>query len=192
REVQPPSFRQDVLPVLTRAGCNMGACHGKLAGQHGFKLSLRAYAPELDIVALTTDVSGRRVNPAFPDESLLLLKALARVPHEGRQRFEPESSYHRILRDWIAARCPGPDTDETDAVRLEILPGPRTLRAGETQQLLVQAHYADGRTRDVTWLAQFFSNDESTASVTPEGLVKALRHGETALRAHFQGLVGVV
>lgn len=187
-----PSFRQDIEPVLTRAGCNMGACHGKLAGQNGFKLSLRGYAPELDYAWLITDVTGRRINPAFPDESLLLLKALGKVPHEGRQRFGEGSRYHRTLRDWIAARCPGPDTNETDAVRLELLPGSRVLRLGETQQLLARAHYADGSARDVTWLAQFFSNDENTASVTSDGLVKALRHGETAVRAHFQGQVEVI
>jgi len=186
------SFRQDIEPVITRAGCNMGACHGKLAGQNGFKLSLRGYAPELDHAWLTTDVSGRRLNPAFPEESLLLLKALGKVPHEGRQRFEEGSRYHRTLAEWIAQRAPGPDTNETDAVKLEILPGNRTMRVGETQHLLARAHYADGRVRDVTWLAQFFSNDQNTAGVTPDGLIKALRHGETAIRAHFQGQVEVI
>ena len=187
-----PSFRQDVQPVLTRAGCNMGACHGKLAGQNGFKLSLRAYAPEQDITSLTTDVSGRRINPAFPDESLLVLKALGKVPHEGHQRFAEGSRYHQTLVEWIAARCPGPTTNEADVARIEILPGHRVLRVGETQPLLARAFYQDGSTRDVTWLAQFFSNDENTASVTPDGLVKALRHGETSIRAHFQGQVEVV
>ena len=186
------SFRQDIEPVITRVGCNMGACHGKLAGQNGFKLSLRGYAPELDHAWLISDLSGRRINPAFPDESLMLLKALGKVPHEGRQRFEEGSRYHETLAAWIAARAPGPDTNETDAVRLELLPGNRTLRVGEAQQLLARAHYADGRVRDVTWLAQFFSNDENTASVTPDGLIKALRHGETAIRAHFQGQVEVI
>ena len=188
----PPSFRQDIEPLLTRAGCNMGACHGKLAGQNGFKLSLRGYAPELDYSWLITDLSGRRINPVFPNDSLLILKALAKVPHEGRQRFPEGSRYHQTLVDWMDARVPGPDTNETDAVRMEILPGNRTLRVGETQQLLARAFYQNGRTRDVTWLAQFFSNEETTASVTPDGLVKALRHGETSIRVHFQGQVEVV
>ncbi len=186
------SFRQDIEPVLTRSGCNMGACHGKLAGQNGFKLSLRGYAPELDHAWLISDLSGRRINPAFPDESLLLLKALGKVPHEGQQRFEEGSRYHQTLAAWIGERAPGPDTNETDAVRLELLPGNRTLRVGEAQQLLARAHYADGRVRDVTWLVKLFSNDENTASVTPDGLIKALRHGETAIRAHFQGQVEVI
>src|SRR5262249_51008173 len=117
----PPSFRQDVEPLLTRAGCNMGACHGKLAGQNGFKLSLRGYAPELDYGWITSDVSARRTNPAFPEESLLLLKALGQVPHEGGQRFATGSAYHRLLAAWIAARVPGPATNEAEALRLEML-----------------------------------------------------------------------
>src|SRR4029079_18480637 len=84
----PPSFRQDVLPVLTRYGCNAGACHGKLAGQNGFKLSLRAYAPEMDHPWLTTDLPSRRIDYAFPEDSLLLRKPAGLVPHEGGKRFE--------------------------------------------------------------------------------------------------------
>lgn len=189
---RPVSFRQDIEPVLTRAGCNAGPCHGKLAGQNGFKLSLRGYAPELDHAWLTSDVAGRRVNPAAPDDSLLVLKALGAVPHEGRARFPEGSNYHQTLVSWIAARCPGPDTNETDLARLEILPGDRILLPGENQTLLVRGHYRDGQVRDVTWLAQFFSNDENTATVTPDGQIHALRPGETSIRAHFQGLVEVL
>jgi hypothetical protein len=221
-----PSFRQEIEPLLTRAGCNMGACHGKLAGQNGFKLSLRGYAPELDYGWLTDDVGGRRINPAFPEESLLVTKPLGTVPHEGKVRFAEGSRYHHTLVDWIAARAPGPVPMEleADASRLEILSGTgfqpvsgasspsqehrlearatgkmpvplaasRTLRPGETQQFLTRAHWPDGRIRDVTWLAQFFSNDQTVATVTPDGLVKAIRPGETAIRVHFQGLVEVV
>lgn len=186
------SFRQDVEPILTRAGCNMGSCHGKLAGQNGFRLSLRGYAPEQDYSWLVSDLSGRRVNPAFPEESLLLLKALGAVPHEGRQRFAPGSRAHATLAEWIGARAPGPDPAESDPVQLELLPGNRMMRVGETQQLLARARYPDGHWRDVTWLAQFFASDENTASVSPEGLVRAARAGETAVRAHFLGQVAVL
>jgi hypothetical protein len=186
------SFKGDIEPILTRAGCNMGACHGKLAGQNGFKLSLRGYAPEMDIEALITDVTGRRIDPAFPEASLLVQKALGRVPHEGRQRFAEGSLYHQTLVEWIGARAPGPRTNEADVVSLALLPGSRELRVGETQQLLARATDSDGQVRDVTWLAQFFANDENTASVTPDGLVAARRHGETTIRAHFRGLVAVV
>jgi hypothetical protein len=196
-----PSFRQEIEPLLTRSGCNMGACHGKLAGQNGFKLSLRGYAPELDYGWLTDDVGGRRINPAFPEESLLVTKPLGTVPHEGKVRFAEGSRYHLTLVDWIAARAPGPlpAERESDAAKLEILNGipagqtaARTLQPGESQQLLARASWAGGRTRDVTWLAQFFANDQTVATVTPDGLVKAIRPGETAIRVHFQGLVEVV
>lgn len=192
--VPTPSFRQDVLPVLTKTGCNAGSCHGKLAGQNGFKLSLRGYAPEWDFDWLTKEVRSRRIDYARPDESLLLQKPLGVVPHEGGTRFAEGSRAHRMLLDWIAARAPGPlpAGEESDAARIEVLPGNRTMRVGERQQLLVRAHYADGRTRDVTWLAQFFSNDEAALAVTPGGVVRALPAGETPVRAHFQGLVEVV
>jgi hypothetical protein len=187
-----PSFRQDILPVLTKTGCNAGACHGKLAGQNSFKLSLRGYAPEWDIDWLTREVLGRRVDVAFPEESLIVQKALARVPHEGGRRFEEGSRYHRALIDWIGARVPGPATNEAEVARLEVLPGNRVMRPGESQQLLVRGHYRDGRVRDVTWLAQFFSNDEATLKVSERGVVKALRSGEAPVRIHFQGQVEVV
>lgn len=186
------SFKQDVLPILTRSGCNTGSCHGKLAGQNGFRLSLRGYAPEWDHDWIAQEVNGRRLDFAFPDRSLLLTKPSGSVPHEGGVRFRPESRMWQTLCDWIAARAPLPTVDEPDAARLEVLPGDRVLAPEQTQQLLVRAHYADGRVRDVTWLAQFFSNDPATVSVDPAGLVTAIRSGEAGVRVHFQGLVTVI
>jgi len=187
-----PSFKQDVLPILTKTGCNMGGCHGKLAGQNGFRLSLRGYAPDWDYDWITKEVNGRRINSAFPAASLLVEKPTGGVAHEGGTRFKTGSRYWQTLVDWIAARSPGPVADEADAASLEVLPGDREMQPGDTQHLLVRAHYANGRTRDVTWLAQFFSNDETTASVKPDGTVKTLRAGETSVRIHFQGQVAVV
>lgn len=190
--VPKPSFRQDVLPVLTKSGCNAGACHGKLAGQNGFKLSLRAFAPDWDYGWLTSEVHSRRVDCAFPDESLIILKATGTVPHEGGQRFTGNSRYHQTLVDWIKARAPGPATNELDCAKIEILPGNRALKVGESQHLLVRATYPGGHKRDVTWLAQFYSNDDTVLEVSPNGVAKAKRAGETAVRAHFQGRVEVV
>jgi hypothetical protein len=188
-----PDFRREIEPLLTRLGCNQGACHGKLAGQNGFRLSLRGYAPELDHTWITQELAGRRINPASPDDSLLVTKPLGVVPHEGLVRFAEGSRYHRTLTDWIAARAPGPGEGAgATATAVEVFPGRRIWAKGSTQQLLVQARWADGRVRDVTWLAQFFSNDEVIATVTPEGLVEAKRSGETVIRAHFQGLVSTV
>jgi len=189
---QNPSFKQDVLPILTRSGCNTGGCHGKLAGQNGFRLSLRGYAPEWDHDWITQEVSGRRIDLGFPEESLILTKPSGGIPHEGGVRFRSDSRMWQTLRDWIAARAPAPIAEEPNVVRLEVLPGDRVLVPGETQRLLVRAHYGDGRVRDVTWLAQFFSNDETTVAVKPTGVVKALRSGEAGVRVHFQGLVAVV
>ena len=186
-----PSFRQDVLPLLTKAGCNAGGCHGKLAGQNGFRLSLRGFAADWDYDWITKDVNGRRVNYAFPEQSLLVEKASGGVVHEGGTRFRAGSREWQMLVDWIAARAPGPQREEPDAERLEIAAGPRALKPGETQQLVVKARYADGHERDVTWLAQFFSNDENVLKVKPNGLVKAVRPGEGVVRVHFQTLVAV-
>lgn len=187
-----PSFREDVIPLLTRAGCNMGACHGKLAGQNGFKLSLRGFAPDEDFDHLTRESRGRRVNFTQPDASLILTKALATEPHEGGARFAPGSPGHQLLRDWILAGAPGPKTNEARVAKLTLSPVTRPLKPGDKLPLTARATYTDGRERDVTWLAQFFSNDESTVKVTPEGVATALRAGEASVRVHFQGLVEVV
>ena len=105
---EPVSFDNDVVPVLTRFGCNAGGCHGKLAGQNGFRLSLRGYAPELDHATITREALGRRINAASPVESLLVRKAANLIPHGGGQRLEPGGQAAQILTDWIAAGAPGP------------------------------------------------------------------------------------
>src|SRR4051794_5260723 len=191
---QSVSFRQDVEPILTKAGCNAGQCHGKLAGQNGFKLSLRGYAPELDYQWLTSDVGGRRINFAAPGESLMVLKPLGKVPHEGGKKFAEASREHETLVKWIAERAPGPMPldKEKDADLLEITPSSKVMKVGQTAKLAVTAHYPDGHTRDVTWVSNFYSNDEATVSVASDGTVKALRAGESAVRVHYQGQVAVV
>lgn len=191
-EKVPTSFRQDVIPVFTRYGCNAGACHGKLAGQNSFRLSLRGYAPEWDHEWLTKEVNSRRIDFADADASLLIQKPLGHVPHEGGRRFDENSKAHRVLRDWIVSRAPAPNPLERDAEKLVVYPGHRTLKPGQMQRLLVEAIYADGRKRDVTWLCKFVSNDESAVRVDENGMVKALRPGESAVRVHFQGQVEVV
>lgn len=189
-----PSFLREIEPILTRLGCNQGACHGKGAGQNGFRLSLRGYAPEWDHRWITEEAGGRRVDFAEPEASLLVTKPLGKVPHEGLVRFEEGSRYHKTLVAWIAARAPGPlpVEQEPDLDRLEVMPGDREYAVGDTQAMVVKAHWPDGTTRDVTWLTQFFSNDEVTASVDADGLVRARRVGETSIRAHFLGRVAVV
>lgn len=187
-----PSFVNDVLPLLTRLGCNQGACHGKGAGQNGFRLSLRGYAPEWDHAWLTREFAGRRVNPADPDASLILRKPLGLAPHEGGKLFARGSREYQVLFDWIKAGAPGPAKDGAQLRKLELLPGNRKLKPGETLQLELRADYEGDPAKDVGWLTQFVSGDVSVAEVSPSGLVKMLRPGETPIRATFQGQVAVV
>ncbi|MDB6152601.1 MAG: hypothetical protein JWL90_1054, partial [Chthoniobacteraceae bacterium] len=141
-----PSFKQDIIPILTKTGCNAGGCHGKLAGQNGFRLSLRGFAPEWDHDWVSKEVNSRRINVAFPAESLIVQKAAGMIAHEGGTRFKQGSRYYQTLLDWVGARAPGPVDEEADAIKLEVLPGDREMKPGQTQRLLVRALYADGRT----------------------------------------------
>ena len=188
----PPSFVNDVVPVFTRYGCNQGACHGKGAGQNGFRLTLRGYAPELDYQYLTREFSARRICTDVPEESLLLRKPSGLVPHEGGKVFDVGSRPYQVLLSWIRAGLPGPIKDEPVAVKLEIRPGDRTAKPGDEGQLTVRAVFSDGGSRDVTWLTKFASNDPGTADVDAFGKVRVLRNGETSIRAAFQTLVAVV
>jgi hypothetical protein len=192
REAVPlvPSFIRDIEPLLTRQGCNQGACHGKGSGQNGFRLSLRGYAPELDHRWLTREFAARRVGPS-PEESLLLRKATGQVPHEGGMLFGPRSREAKLLGDWLAASMPGPRPDEPRLTKLELLPGSGALAVGQSQRLLALAHFSDGSVRDVTWLTRFESNDAGQLEVTPSGRVQALRAGETAVRANYLSEVAV-
>ncbi len=188
----PPSFVNDVEPILTRFGCNMGACHGKGAGQNGFRLSLRGYAPEWDHGWITREFDNRRVNTGVPEASILLRKPLGEIPHEGGKLFRANSRETQTLLDWIRAGVPAPKKDDLTFRGLEVLPGNRQLKVGQEQQLLVRAEFSDGAWKDVTWVTQFAANDASVAEVSTSGLVKMLREGETAIRATYQGHVAVV
>jgi hypothetical protein len=189
---RPPSFINDVEPLLTRLGCNQGACHGKGAGQNGFRLSLRGYAPELDYAWLTREFGGRRISLSVPEDSLLLRKPLGLAPHEGGQVFRENSREHQHLSAWVRAGAPGPDPKDPALRRLEVLPASRTLAPGQEQQLTVQAEFSDGSRRDVTWLVRFDSNDVGMAEVDARGLVRVRRPGETAIRAAFLDQVATV
>jgi hypothetical protein len=187
-----PSFTNIVEPVLTRAGYNQGACHGKNAGQGGFRLSLRGYAPELDHNWITRELGGRRVSLTAPAESLLLRKGLGQVPHKGGAVLVEGSREHKTLLSWITAGAPGPVKGEAEIRGLSLLPGPMTLKVGDERTLTAKAEFSDGRVEDVTWLTKFESNDAGLVEADPSGRIKALRHGETAVRASFLGLVAVV
>ena len=187
----PPSYQQDVLPILTRFGCNQGACHGKLAGQNGFRLSLRGYAPDWDYDSITHEFFGRRIDRAAPANSLLVTKPAGMSPHGGGKLFEPNSAASKVLTDWIAAGTPGIIPDEPVVQSITVSPGTQTMHPGETLQLTATAEYSNGQVRDITWLSQFFSNDPSVLEVSSNGLLTCLRSGESVVRVHFQGQVAV-
>lgn len=181
------SFIRDVNPVLTKLGCNAGTCHGSQDGKKGFKLSLRGYDPVFDIRALTDDMATRRVNVAAPDESLMLLKASAQVPHEGGQLMTPQSKYYTLIRGWIASGAKV-DLSESRPQRLELLPAnPVLADAGSQQQFRVIAHWPDGRSRDVTRESFVESANLEVATVSSLGKATAMRRGEAALLARFDG-----
>jgi WD40 repeat protein len=186
-----PSFIRDVLPVLSKAGCNAGSCHAKPDGQNGFKLTVFSFDPKSDYRNIVQNARSRRVFPASPAESLILLKATDTIPHEGGERFAKDSDAYRTLDRWIRGGMIYRAEGEPDLQRLAVEPPDRLYHKGETQQLRVQAHYSDGTTRDVTSLAGFVSNDKEIVRVTDDGLVTIGKtSGQAVIVARFMGLVG--
>ncbi|MEO2091089.1 MAG: hypothetical protein ABGY75_16595, partial [Gemmataceae bacterium] len=163
---ESPSYLTEVVPVLTKAGCNQGACHGKGAGQNGFKLSLRGYDPDADHFALTRQAAGRRTDTADPPASLMLKKATRTLPHGGGSRFDPDSDHYALLRDWIAAGAPGPDPAEPTLAKIEVFPPAALLKSKDALRVVVRATYTDGATADVTRWARFTSTEETVAGVS--------------------------
>jgi hypothetical protein len=185
-------FAQDIVPLLTRHGCNAGGCHGKASGQNGFRLSLFGFDPEFDHEAIVRQSRGRRISPAAPDESLLLLKATGQLPHGGGRRFAVASPAYRQLGSWIAAGAPAANPAAPRLVRIHVEPAMRMLADGQTERLRVEAEYSDGLRRDVSDQAQFSSNLETIASVDENGTVRAGdEKGEAVIMARFQGQVAV-
>jgi hypothetical protein len=183
------NFRNNVVPVLTKAGCNSGSCHGALAGKNGFRLTLRGYDPEVDYYALTRQAVGRRVSLAEPASSLMLLKPTFAVPHGGGKRFSTSSLEYRILSEWIAAGAPPPGEKDAEVTGLEVYPAAATLQPGAEQQLVVKAKYSDGRVEDVTHWVKYSSNNEGTASVDDNGHVKMNGPGEAAITLWYSSRV---
>ncbi len=186
-ENPPVRFVRDVAPVMSKVGCNAGTCHGSAKGKNGFKLSLRGYDPQFDYQALITDISGRRVNRAQVDESLMLLKPSAEVPHEGGMVLKPGSREYNLLHDWIAQGAKNEDPAKARANRIEVLPAEINLDLpGMTQEVIVLAHYPDGATRDVTREAVISSSSDEIALVK-KSRVTGVRRGEAAILIRYEG-----
>ncbi|MBI3417101.1 MAG: DUF1549 domain-containing protein, partial [Verrucomicrobia bacterium] len=181
-------FVRDIQPVLSKIGCNAGTCHGSAKGKNGFKLSLRGYDADFDYQALINDISGRRFNRVDVDQSLMLLKPLAEVPHEGRQALKPGSRYHQLIRQWIAEGTKFEDPEKNRAKKLIVLPEQIEIDLpGRTQQMIVLAEYGDGTSRDVTREVVFSSSNKDVADVK-DGVVTSVRRGEAAVLMRYEGL----
>jgi hypothetical protein len=186
----PIQFTHEVLPAMTKLGCNQGACHGTPTGKNGFRLSLRGYNPALDFEALGRENGARRTNPFEPEASLILLKGTGQVPHEGGPRMAKNSVGYRVLHDWVAERA-RPDRADTPALLgLDVWPPTRVLDDPACeQQIVVRARFADGSTRDVTRLARFSSTDAAIARALDDGRVVKQKRGEATILISFEHLV---
>jgi Protein of unknown function (DUF1553)/Protein of unknown function (DUF1549) len=180
------SFKNETLPALTKAGCNMGACHGSPSGKAGFRLSLRGFDPPLDVNTLRTEYFNRRTNIMDPAQSLILKKPLMEVAHGGGRRLHKEDASYHVLFDWISEGLRLDAADAPELVKIELSPTHRVFHAlGTRQQLRVNGYYSDGTVRDLTPLAVFSSSNESVATVSANGLVEKTGRGETAILARL-------
>jgi hypothetical protein len=185
-------FDRDIQPVLTRMGCNAGACHGKQRGQNGFQLSLLGFDSDFDHAALIKEARGRRVDFSVPEESLLLRKPAGLLPHGGGIRLQRNGDEYSLLLRWVRDGAPRQIADTPALLRIVVEPGARVLLHDEQQQLIVTAHYSDGSTRDVTPLATFQSNESAIAGVDDSGLVTAgTVTGEAAVMTRYLGQFAV-
>ncbi|HEY2156783.1 MAG TPA: DUF1549 domain-containing protein [Isosphaeraceae bacterium] len=184
--IDPIRFRNDVMPVFSKAGCNAGKCHGSASGKDGFRLSLFGYDPEGDHFRLTREAIGRRVDLASPSDCLLLRKATGSVAHTGGKRIEPGGEAYQLVLAWLDAGAPADPPGEPEPAGIEVFP-PRAVFAtpGEAQRLVVRARYTDGTDRDVTRFAVFLSNNDGAVSVDEQGLASGKGPGEAFLLARF-------
>lgn len=191
--VEPISFVNDIVPVLTKASCNTGACHAKAGGgQNGFQLSLLGFEPQDDFDSLVKEGRGRRVFPAAPEQSLVLQKASGATPHRGGPRLPKGSSGYETLRRWIEQGVPYAQKDEPRLTGLRVEPGSSVITMGDSQQLKAVAEYSDGSSRDITDLALYESNIEAMSSVSESGLVTiADIPGRVAVMVRFGGKTAV-
>jgi hypothetical protein len=187
---QAINFANQIVPVFTKAGCNAGGCHGKAGGQNGFKLSLLGFEPGEDYEHIVNEARGRRVFPAAPENSLLLLKSINAMPHGGGKRLDPKSDDYALLVRWIAQGTPYGQGSDPKVERIEVLPAQRTMALDGEQQLVVLARYSDGSVQDVTRSALYEPNEKSMAEVDETGRVKLTdQPGDAAIMVRYQGKV---
>jgi hypothetical protein len=192
RAETPVEFSREVVPVLTRGGCNAGACHGASLGRGGFRLSLLGYDPAFDHGQIVQSAEGRRVVLSDPERSILLLKPTLALEHGGGERFTSRSREYQVLKSWLEDGAPEPAARDPHPTALQVWPAHRVMVPGEQQQILVRATWSDGKTEDVTSTAQFDALNEAVAAVTPAGLITARSRGEAHVMVRFLGQATVV
>lgn len=185
-EVRPISYKLDVMPIFMKAGCNTGSCHGAARGKDGFRLSLFGYDPDGDYHRTLKELPGRRIDLAVPMASLLIEKSIGVVPHTGGKRFEADSELNKTLVEWITAGCPQDPATVATVTGIELYPSSGVLDGeGTTQQVTVRATYSDGTDRDITSQALFLSSNDSSASISADGVITAGQRGEAFVMARF-------
>jgi hypothetical protein len=183
-------FENDIVPVLSRFGCNAAGCHGAALGQNGFKLSVFGSDPPADYAALVKEDRGRRLLFSAPEHSLLLAKASGAVPHGGGIRLTRNGPEFELVRAWIAAGAPVGDPKAPHVTAIRVEPHERLMAMKGQQQLRVIARYSDAREVDVTGWAKFQSNHDALAAVSAGGLVSiGEMPGEVAVMASYVGHV---
>lgn len=186
----PINFANQIVPIFTKAGCNAGGCHGKASGQNGFKLSLLGFEPTEDYEHIVKEARGRRVFPASPENSLLLLKGINSTPHGGGKRLDTKSDDYALLVRWISQGMPYGQESDPKVTKIEVLPKQRTMALKGEQQLVALAHYSDGTVRDVTRSALYEPNEKSMAESDEDGHVKLFdQPGDVAIMVRYQGKV---
>jgi hypothetical protein len=184
-------FRTHVQSVLTRHGCNSGACHGAIAGKNGFRLSLRGFDPDADYSVLVKQARGRRIDVDRPGRSLILLKASAAVPHGGGERLKPGSPDFNVISEWIAQGARPPKADDAVVESVEIYPHVVQLRPSQNQQFVVRARWSDGRFEDVTHWTKYTATNAEVAQIDEGGRATGMGHGEAAIVAWYQNKLAV-
>jgi hypothetical protein len=188
----PINFPNHVVPIFAKLSCNSGGCHGKIAGQNGFRLSLLGFDPAFDYDNLLKEGRGRRVFPAAPDSSLLLTKMTGSVAHGGGKKTEVGSEEYKIIRRWIASGLPYGSPSDPTLTKITVYPESRVIDRKSRQQLAVYAHYSDGSVEDVTRRAQYESNDTDLATVSETGVISTQNMtGQAGIMARFNGNVTV-
>ncbi len=186
------AFSRDVVPILTKAGCNQGACHGGHHGKGGFRLSLLGFDSAFDYAQIVQSSEGRRVALVEPEQSLVLLKPSLALAHAGGRRLPSDSPGYNLLRAWLEEGAPAPEGKDPTVTRIEVLPARRQMIPGDQQQLMILASWSDGRKTDATDFVQFDSLNDGLAIVDARGLVTCRGHGESHIMIRYCGQAAVM